>query len=106
MHEAHETLTTFQGWGKEGLTDLASFPVWATYGQGMHFIDAQITANGEEYVWTQVLPNPPKRTAMLYRPDTYEQPAPTAKAFATALDGPINKINQEHAMVGHEHGSR
>jgi hypothetical protein len=94
LDEAHETLTAFQGWGKDGLEKLESFPVWATYGQGMLFIDALTKEHGQEYVWQTVLESPPKRTAMLYRPSTYGQAAPTAKHLASALDGPIHKLTK------------
>lgn len=94
LDEAHNTLTAFQGWGKDGLEKLESFPVWATYGQGMHFIDALTKEHGQEYVWATVLGAPPKRTAMLYRPETYGQPAPTAEHLATALEGPIHRLTK------------
>jgi hypothetical protein len=94
LHEAHKTLTAFQGWGKDGLEKLESFPVWATYGQGMLFIDALTKEHGQAYVWETLLAKPPQRTAMLYRPETYGQPAPTAEGFATALDGPIHKLTK------------
>jgi hypothetical protein len=94
LGEAHDILTAFQGWGKDGLEQLESFQVWATYGQGMLFIDSHINTSGQEYIWNTVLPNPPARTAMLYRPTTYGQPFPTAQIFAKALDGPIDKLTK------------
>lgn len=87
------TLARGQGWGPGGLERPQAFKVWALYGQGRAFVRHHHAMGGSPHLWS-VLRQPPPRTSMIFRPETYAPAVPSTPSWGEALAGVEQKLTR------------
>lgn len=86
-------LNRHQGWGPDGLEEPAAFALWGLYGQGRRFVRHWHAQGGHDKVW-EALKQPPPRTSMIFRPETWSGAVHERPAWGARLDGVEQKLTK------------
>ncbi|MCB9679737.1 MAG: hypothetical protein H6737_31815 [Alphaproteobacteria bacterium] len=94
LEEEFWTLSSHQGWGKDGLAEPYAYDIWMRYGRGMHMLEEVVEAEGMEGFWRWHA-QPPVSSSMIFRPATYATELPPRPVdLAEVLRGTDQKLTQ------------
>ena len=99
LEEEFWTLSSHQGWGRDGLEEPFAYEIWMRYGRGMEMLEAVVAEGGMDAFWAWHA-EPPISSSMIFRPETYDTTLPERPlGLDTVLRGTEQKLTRGEWMV-------